>query len=109
MLSAAGLGDLGALFPSGDATWRGADSAELLRMSLERLAAAGWRVSSADLVVVARRPAISPRREEMRQRIAALLGIDQQRVGVKGTTSDGLGFTGEEGIAAYAVAALEPA
>jgi 2-C-methyl-D-erythritol 4-phosphate cytidylyltransferase / 2-C-methyl-D-erythritol 2,4-cyclodiphosphate synthase len=109
VLSAAGVGDLGTLFPSGDARWRGADSAELLQRSLEHVTAAGWRVSSADLVVVARRPTISPRREEMRRRIAALLGIDQQRVGVKGTTSDGLGFAGEEGIAAYAVAALEPA
>lgn len=109
VLGAAGLGDLGAFFPSSDMASRGADSADLLRQSIERVTAAGWRPASVDVVIVARRPAIAPRREEMSRRIAGVLGIDARRVGVKGTTSDGLGFAGEEGIAAYAVAALEPA
>ncbi len=76
---------------------------------MARLGEAGWRPASADLAVAAARPAIAPRREEMERRIAELLGVDASAVSVKGTTSDGLGFTGAEGIAAWAVAGVEPA
>ncbi len=105
LLGAAGAGDIGGLFPA-DERWRGADSAELLRVTVERLRAAGWRPGGVDLTIVAARPSLAPRHDEMRRRIADLLGIDFDAVSVKATTSDGLGFTGEEGIAAYATATV---
>jgi 2-C-methyl-D-erythritol 4-phosphate cytidylyltransferase / 2-C-methyl-D-erythritol 2,4-cyclodiphosphate synthase len=105
LLGAAGLGDIGSLFPADD-RWAGADSAELLGEALERIRAAGLVPSWVDLTVVGERPIISPRRDEMRARIAAIVNIDPAAVSVKGTTSDGLGFAGSEGIAAYAVAGV---
>ena len=106
LLGAAAAGDIGSLFPPDAARWRDADSGELLREAVSTLQAAGWRPSSIDLTIVAARPAISPRRDEMAARIAELSGIDAGSVGVKGTTSDGLGFAGAEGIAAFAVAVI---
>ncbi len=105
LLGAAGLGDIGSLFPP-DERWRDADSAELVVHAVERLATAGWRPASVDLAIVAVAPAIAPRRKEMSERIAALLGLSLDAVSVKGTTSDGLGLPGGEGIAAYAVATV---
>jgi 2-C-methyl-D-erythritol 4-phosphate cytidylyltransferase/2-C-methyl-D-erythritol 2,4-cyclodiphosphate synthase len=107
LLGAASLGDVGALFPSGDAAWAGADSADLVRRAVARLSDAGWRPVSADLTVVTARPAVAPRRDEIAARIGSLLGLPASAVGVKGSTSDGLGFGGEEGIAAWAVAVVE--
>lgn len=109
LLGAARLGDIGGLFPSDAAAWEGADSAELLRRAVARLAEAGWRPTSVDLVIAVARPAIAPRRDEMTARLAGLLGIGPEAVSVKGTTSDGLGFTAGEGLAAWAVAGIEPA
>jgi 2-C-methyl-D-erythritol 4-phosphate cytidylyltransferase / 2-C-methyl-D-erythritol 2,4-cyclodiphosphate synthase len=106
LLGAAQLGDIGALFPA-DATWEGADSAELVRRAVDRLAEHGWRPTSADLAVALDRPAIAPRRDEIAERIASLLGIDPAAVSIKGTTSDGLGFTAGGGMAAWAVAGVE--
>ena len=106
LLGAAAAGDIGGLFPPDAARWRDADSGELLREAVSTLQAAGWRPSSIDLTIVAARPAISPRRDEMAVRIGELCGIDAGAVGVKGTTSDGLGFAGAEGIAAFAVAVI---
>jgi 2-C-methyl-D-erythritol 4-phosphate cytidylyltransferase / 2-C-methyl-D-erythritol 2,4-cyclodiphosphate synthase len=108
LLGGAGLGDIGSLYPADDATWRDADSADLLRGVLERLAGAGWRPSGIDLAIVAQRPSIAAHRDEMVERIAALCGLASANVSVKGTTSDGLGFAGNEGVAAFAVAVLEP-
>jgi 2-C-methyl-D-erythritol 2,4-cyclodiphosphate synthase len=109
LLGAARLGDVGTLFPPGDDAWEGADSAELLGRAVALLAEHGWRPGSADLVVAAARPVLAPRRDELAARIAGLLNVQPAAVSVKGTTSDGLGFTGDEGIAAWAVAAVEPA
>ena len=109
LLGAAGAGDVGLLFPPDDERWSGADSRDLLRGAVATLAAAGWRPLSVDLAIVASRPAIAPRREEMAAAIAAACGLDPGAVSVKGTTSDGLGFAGTEGIAAYAVAVIGPA
>ena len=106
LLGAAAAGDIGTLFPPQDARWRDADSGELLRGAVSTLRAAGWRPSSIDLTIVAERPAIAPRRDEMAARVADLCGIDASAVGVKGTTSDGIGFAGAEGIAAFAVAVI---
>lgn len=109
LLGAARLGDVGSLFPSNADAWEGADSAELLRRAVGRLAEAGWRPASADVAIAIARPAVAPRRDEMASRLAELLGIDVGAVSVKGTTSDGLGFTGGEGVAAWAVAGVERA
>lgn len=108
LLGAAGAGDIGTLFPA-DEQWRDADSGDLLSRAVERIAACGWRPAAVDLVIVASRPAIVPRRDEMAQRIAEQLGVEAGAISVKGTTSDGLGFAGREGIAAYALATLRPA
>lgn len=106
LLGAAGLGDVGTLFPAGEAAWSGADSADLVRLAVGRLAEHGWRPSSADLAVAVASPAIAPRRTEIAARVADLLGVAPDAVSVKGTTSDGLGFAGEEGLAAWVVAAI---
>jgi 2-C-methyl-D-erythritol 4-phosphate cytidylyltransferase/2-C-methyl-D-erythritol 2,4-cyclodiphosphate synthase len=107
LLGAAALGDVGSLFPSGQAAWEGADSAELMRRTVGRLVDAGWRAASVDLSIAIDRPAIAPRREEIAQRLGELLGVDAGSVSVKGTTSDGLGFTAGDGVAAWAVAAFQ--
>jgi len=108
LLGAAGLGDIGALFPA-DETTRDADSGELLRQAVERVRVAGWEPRSVDLAIGAEHPAIGPRRDEMTNRVAALVGIPAAGVSVRGTTTDGLGFPGAEGIAAWAVALVERA
>jgi 2-C-methyl-D-erythritol 4-phosphate cytidylyltransferase / 2-C-methyl-D-erythritol 2,4-cyclodiphosphate synthase len=107
LLGAASLGDVGTLFPSSDATWEGADSADLVRRAVGQLADAGWRPLSVDLSVAATAPAIAPRRDEMARRVAELLTVGAEAVSIKGTTSDGLGFAADEGVAAWAVAAIE--
>lgn len=109
ILGAAGLGDIGTLFPSSDTSLAGADSRDLLRSAVERLTAAGWSVRWADVTIAARRPAIAPRREEMVATIAETLGVPADAVSVKASTSDGLGFAGAEGIAAWAVAGVRRA
>jgi 2-C-methyl-D-erythritol 4-phosphate cytidylyltransferase / 2-C-methyl-D-erythritol 2,4-cyclodiphosphate synthase len=109
LLGAARLGDVGSLFPSDAAAWEGADSGELVRRAVARLAEAGWRPVQADLAVAVARPVIAPRREEIEGRVADLLGVPATAVSVKGTTSDGLGVTGGGGIAAWAIAGVAPA
>jgi 2-C-methyl-D-erythritol 2,4-cyclodiphosphate synthase len=109
LLGAAHLGDVGSLFPSDEEAWAGADSGELVRRAVSRLADAGWRPVQADLAVAVERPAIAPRRTEIEARVAELLGLDADAVSVKGTTSDGLGITDGGGIAAWAVAGVAPA
>lgn len=106
LLGGAAAGDIGTLYPSGDARWQDADSAALLRGAVATVASTGWRPVSIDLTIVAAHPAIAPRRDEMVTRLASLCGIVADAVSVKGTTSDGLGFAGEEGIAAFAVAVI---
>lgn len=109
LLGAARLGDVGALFAPGAAAWAGADSADLVRRAVERVEEHGWRAANVDLAVAVARPAIAPRRREIEERVAHLLGIAPDAVSVKGTTSDGLGVTGAGGIAAWAAVALERA
>ena len=108
LLGAARLGDVGGLFPPDDERLRDADSGELLKAAVARLREAGWRPVGVDLAIVARRPAIAPRRDELVKRLAELTGLEPAAVSVKGTTSDGLGFAGAEGIAAFAVATVRP-
>jgi 2-C-methyl-D-erythritol 4-phosphate cytidylyltransferase/2-C-methyl-D-erythritol 2,4-cyclodiphosphate synthase len=107
ILGAAALGDVGTLFPPDTDAWAGADSADLVTRAVATLAGHGWRPTSADLAIAVARPAIAPRRDEIRERVAGLLGLEPAAVSVKGTTSDGLGISGGAGIAAWAVAGVE--
>jgi 2-C-methyl-D-erythritol 4-phosphate cytidylyltransferase/2-C-methyl-D-erythritol 2,4-cyclodiphosphate synthase len=109
LLGAGGAGDVGTLFPPDDEKFRDADSGELLRTAITRLREAGWRPAGLDLAIVARQPHIEEHRDEIVARLADLTGLEPDRIGVKGTTSDGLGFAGAEGIAAFAVATVAPA
>ena len=109
VLGAAGLGDLGRHFPSTDAAWRGADSLDLLRESAARARRAGWRVESAQVVIIAEQPRLAPHTPAMQQALSAALGVEAAAVAVSATSTDGLGFAGRgEGIAASAVALLAP-
>jgi 2-C-methyl-D-erythritol 2,4-cyclodiphosphate synthase len=107
VLGAAGLEDIGALFPSADPQLEGADSIELLRQAWERVHADGWELANADVVLIGEEPRLAPHRDEMRRRLAGALGVAPELVAVRATTTDGLGFTGRaEGLAAQAVALL---
>ena len=107
VLGAAGLEDIGALFPSGDPALHGADSIELLRVAWARVQEGGWQLVNADVVLIGEEPRLAPHRAAMRARLADALGVDPERVTVRATTTDGLGFTGrKEGLAAQAVALL---
>jgi len=106
LLGAAGLGDIGQHFPDTDELWRDADSMELLRTVVAQLAEGGWRVEHVDATVMLERPKLADRRDAIRESLASVLGS----VNVKFTTGERMGFVGrEEGIAALAVATLEPA
>jgi 2-C-methyl-D-erythritol 2,4-cyclodiphosphate synthase len=105
VLGAAGLGDIGSLFPSGDERFRGADSLDLLREAYRQVQDAGWTLVNADCVLVGEEPRIATHRDEMRRRLSEALGGGE--VNVRATTTDGLGFAGRgEGLAAHAVALL---
>ena len=107
ILGALALGDIGVHFPPGDARWRGADSAELLRHCVGLVAERGWRMGNADITIVCERPKVGPHAQAMRARIAEVCAVDIDAVSVKATTSEKLGFTGRgEGIAAQAVTLL---
>ena len=107
LLGAAALGDIGKHFPDTDERYRGADSMELLRQVRGILSAHGFTVCNVDCTVLAQRPKLAPHIQKMRENIAAALEIPVDRVSVKATTEEGLGFTGEGlGIAAHAVALL---
>ena len=107
LLGAAGLGDIGQHFPDSDARWRGADSGRFVSEVLGKLRERGLEVANADVTVLAQAPRVGPHREAMRARIAALLAISPERVNIKATTTEGLGFLGRaEGIAAQATVLL---
>ncbi|MEC7210585.1 MAG: 2-C-methyl-D-erythritol 4-phosphate cytidylyltransferase [Pseudomonadota bacterium] len=100
-------GDIGSHFPPSDARWKDAESGQFLAFAAERCAARGATILNLDLTLICEQPKIGPHRDAMRARIAALAAIDLERVAVKATTSEGLGFTGRgEGIAAQAAATL---
>ena len=108
LLGAASLGDIGHLFPDTDPEWEGADSIRLLEAVVALLRRKGWRVANADLTILAEAPKIAPRVQDMRERLAAPLGVPVDAVSVKATTMEKLGPIGaREGIAAQAVALLE--
>ncbi len=108
MLGAAAMGDIGKLFPDSDEAYRGADSTLLLREVCRRVGEKGYILSNADCTVIAQRPKLAPYIDSMRRIIADCLGVDIDRISVKATTEEKLGFTGEGlGIAAHAVVLLE--
>jgi 2-C-methyl-D-erythritol 4-phosphate cytidylyltransferase / 2-C-methyl-D-erythritol 2,4-cyclodiphosphate synthase len=107
LLGALADGDIGAHFPPSDPQWRGASSDRFLKFAVERVAARGGRIAHIDITVVCEAPKIGPHRDAMRSKIAEIAGLAPERVAVKATTSEKLGFTGRgEGIAAYATATI---
>lgn len=107
MLGALSLGDIGHYFPPTDDRWKGADSLELLAQVNRLIQDKGWQVCNIDSTIVAERPKLKPYLPQMRDRIAAVLHIEGDRIGIKATTNEKLGPVGrEEGIAAYAVTLL---
>jgi 2-C-methyl-D-erythritol 2,4-cyclodiphosphate synthase len=107
LLGAAGLGDIGHHFSDSDPQWKGADSARFVASVLALLRARRLAVANVDLTVLAQAPKIAPYREAMRRQIAQLLEVGAERVNIKATTTEGLGFLGRaEGIAAQAVVLL---
>jgi 2-C-methyl-D-erythritol 2,4-cyclodiphosphate synthase len=109
LLGAAGLGDIGQHFPDTDERYRDADSMALLERVRGLIGERGLSVRNLDATVVCERPKLGPHREAMRRGLAAAAGLDPERVNVKFTTNEGMGWVGRgEGVAAMAVAALEP-
>ena len=107
LLGAAGLDDLGTLFPDTDPAWKDADSAALLAAAVERVRAAGWRPVNCDVVIATEGPRIAPHRAAMRARLAELLGLEPDAVNVKGKTFEGLGALADgAGVAVQAVCLL---
>jgi 2-C-methyl-D-erythritol 4-phosphate cytidylyltransferase/2-C-methyl-D-erythritol 2,4-cyclodiphosphate synthase len=108
ILGAIGEGDIGDHFPPSDPKWRGAPSSIFLRHAAELVAARGGRIVNVDVTLICEQPKIKPHRHAMRARIAELLGLETDKVSVKATTTEAMGFTGrEEGLAAQAVTALD--
>lgn len=107
LLGAIGDGDIGSHFPPSDPAWRGADSAAFLQHAASLVALRGGRIIHLDVTLICERPKVGPHRDAMRARVAELLGLEADRISVKATTTEGLGFTGRrEGIAAQAVATV---
>jgi 2-C-methyl-D-erythritol 2,4-cyclodiphosphate synthase len=108
ILGAMRAGDIGAHFPDSDPAYKGVSSIELLSRVAGMMTAAGWSLRDADTVLVLEQPKIAPMRDAMRARLAEALGVDVERIGLKATTTEGLGLTGRgEGVAAQAVVLLE--
>ena len=107
LLGACAMGDIGRLFPDHDPAYEGADSIGLLERVMKRLSESGYRVGNVDATVIAQRPKLAPYIDGMRQNLAAVMGVSVDRVNVKATTEEKLGFTGQEaGISAHAVALI---
>jgi 2-C-methyl-D-erythritol 2,4-cyclodiphosphate synthase len=108
VLGAAGLGDIGDMFPDTDPVNQNRDSIGMLEAAVRRVSATGYYVGQVDVTVVAEVPRIGPFREQIRSRLAAALGIDSANVSVKGKSNEGMGWIGrKEGVACIAVATLK--
>lgn len=108
LLGAAGLGDIGRHFPDTDPKYKGADSLVLLNIVGQKVAQKGYRVSNIDVTMIAQKPKLKDYISRMEENIASALGLDPERVNVKATTEEKLGFTGTgEGMACHAVCLLE--
>ena len=109
LLGALALGDIGKHFPDTDPRYAGADSLALLRQVAALLRERGWQLGNLDATVLAQAPRLAPHIPQMRENLAAAIGCETDRISVKATTEEGLGFTGtEQGIAAHCVCLLEP-
>jgi 2-C-methyl-D-erythritol 2,4-cyclodiphosphate synthase len=107
LLGAAGLEDIGALFPSGDPRWKGASSLHLLAEAWRSVREQGWELANADCVLIGEEPRVAPHRDAMRAALSRAIDVDPALVAVRATTTDGLGFTGRgDGLAAQVVALL---
>lgn len=107
LLGAAALGDIGTHFPSDDPGYKNISSLTLLHNAGTMLKSHGWKISNIDATIVAQTPLLSPFTDKMRENLSQALGINKEQVGIKATTTEGLGFAGRgEGIAAYAVASI---
>jgi len=107
ILGAAALGDIGEMFPDTSAANKGKDSVVMLAAAVERLREAGWRAANVDVTVVTQLPKIGPHRAQMREQLAAVLGVEVTDVFVKGKTNEGMGWIGRgEGLAVMAVATI---
>lgn len=108
LLGAAALGDIGKLFPDTDMQYKGADSIELLKVVMGRLSEKGYTPVNVDVTIVAQKPKLRPYIDQMRQRLAEAMGMDVDFVNVKATTTEHMGFEGEEkGMSAHAVCLIE--
>ncbi len=108
LVGAAGLGDIGKHFPDTDPAYKGADSLELLRIVARRVQASGYRVSNIDVTMIAQKPKLKDHIPQMVRNIAGAVGLEADRVNVKATTEEKLGFTGTgEGMSCHAVCLLE--
>jgi 2-C-methyl-D-erythritol 2,4-cyclodiphosphate synthase len=108
ILGAAGLGDIGEMFPDTDAANKDRDSIEMLEAAVKRISAAGYTVNQVDIDVIAEAPRLLPHREKIRARLASALGIESASVSVKGKSNEGMGWIGrKEGLACIAVATLK--
>jgi 2-C-methyl-D-erythritol 2,4-cyclodiphosphate synthase len=109
MLGAAGLGDIGLHFPDTDPMWKGADSRRFVAAVLDMLGVRKLKVGNADITLLAQSPKVSPYRLEIRRALAEMLGVTENQVNIKATTTEHLGFIGRnEGLAAQAIVLLEP-
>ena len=107
LLGALALGDIGKLFPDSDLQYKGIDSTKLLRVVVDRIESEGYKVGNVDITIAMQRPKLRPHIDNMRERLAQVIGIDTNRVSVKATTTERLGFEGcEEGVSATAVTLL---
>lgn len=107
LLGALALGDIGHFFPDNDPRWKGADSLNLLKLTLENPAFSAWQVGNVDLTIIAQKPKLAPHIEAMRKNLAAALAVPLDRVSVKAKTNEGMGFTGRlEGLEAQAAVLL---
>jgi len=110
LLGAAALGDIGKLFPDTDMQYKGADSIELLKVVMGRLSEKGYAPVNVDVTIVAQKPKLRPYIDQMRQRLAEAMQLDVDLVNVKATTTEHMGFEGEErGMSAHAVCLIEKA
>ena len=108
LLGALAIGDIGHLFPDTDDRWKGVDSKELLAAVLARPEFEGWQVVNADITIALQAPKLAPHIAGMRRTIAGILGIDEERVSVKATTTERLGFVGrKEGCEVWAIVLIE--
>ena len=109
LLGAIAAGDIGRHFPDTDPQYKGVESLQLLKKVVEMVKTKGFKITNIDATLVAQAPQLAPYRTQMEEKIAATVGIEQGRVNLKATTTEGLGFTGRgEGIAVYAVVLVEP-